>query len=59
MLFQGKVSIAFEEEDIFKHVGAVCQAFLDIAEFVAEAFMDVPLFAVVMQPGRGIIQGAN
>ena len=56
MLFQGQVCIAFEEKDVLEHVGAVRQALLHVTEFVTEAFMDVPLFAVVMQVRTVLLQ---
>ena len=59
MLLQGQVGIAFEEKDVLEHVGAVRQALLHVTELVAEAFMDVPLFAVVVQPGGLLFQRLN
>ena len=40
-------------------MGAVCQTLLNVAEFVAETFMDIPLLAVVMQARSGIFQGID
>ena len=59
VLLQGQVGIAFKEEDILEHMGAVRQTLLNVAELVAETFMDIPLFAVVMQARSGVVQGID
>src|SRR2546426_1760027 len=57
MLLDGKMGVALKEKSVFEHFIGLGKAFFDVAEFQRHEFVDVSLFAVIVDARFGSCEG--